>query len=569
MRYSLLFGKIIPPLEGENSTALNNLFDIGFIRQTNKGLTMLMPLGWKVIEKILALIRSEFDLLDGQEFQMPFIQPLHFLERFKRDNIFQKELVIFKAKDGQAFILSPAQEDALTQIMKENLVNYNDLPLFLYQTQSKYREVPETQPSGSASHEYLLTESYSLHLSYTSLNNFVPKIFNAYQKIFKKCKIDVLSEEGGSDFSGAEKAFEFIIPAEEGEEKTIQCTHCNYSANKMVAKGIKQTRSETPKTIEKISISPVSSIRKLSQSLKIGLDHIAKSILYKTKNGFTMVIIRADYEVSMDKLRKYLQMPILRETNSAEFKSLGIVSKCFSPLAPIPNTPIIIDVSITNSSNLTMNSNSPTEYYINCNFGLDYESPYVADITLLTKGDLCNQCGYPLTEFNSLKIAKIFKIGDFYSKAFNLQIPDPKGQNVFPHLGTYNIKLKNLFTAIALQNSDSKGLIWPQTVTPYTFHLIGTSESLQVKKELTNIYSNFKNETLWDDRKITAKEKLKDANKIGIPIQIIISDEKLKDNLIEIKIRRTEQIYNISILDFKPFFEEFKKDELFNPQSGH
>ncbi|MCK5867457.1 MAG: proline--tRNA ligase, partial [Mycoplasmataceae bacterium] len=548
------------------SKSYQYLYTSGFLRSAGEGLKVFMPLGWRVIEKISHIIKEEMEEIEGQEMLMPFIVPFKYIENSGRADLFNKELAIFKNRDGKFYALSPAQEEAMVEQVKKTITNCNELPILLYQFQSKYRDVNTKKEDFLTPREFYLHDSYSFHLSYTGLNNFLPKIFSAYSKIFQRCSVKYISAEAGTGFMGGEKAFEFLAPFETGNETVIECNKCGYTANKEIAKGIKKSIYSSPLPIKKVKvkIKDKHSFDEISDVLQIKTAQIAKSKLYRVQHGFVMAVVRADYEISRGKLSHFIKDTVVREANKMEIDAFNLIDGFYSPIDLDDKVQVIIDDTIANTANLAMGANLKNHFYINTNFGVDFESDKVADIAMLKEEDLCNQCGAPLKETKSLVIGKIFKLSNLYSKKLKLSIKNEKERNVFLHMGSYRIDIYRLLASIVSFNSDDKGLIWPEAVAPYKYYLMGIGDSLAVKRELGLLYKDLKSECLFDDRKVSASIKFKDADLIGIPYRIVVSEKLMSQNKLEIKNRRTEQIFEIDVINVKKTLEKLKENEYFS-----
>lgn len=565
MKYSRIFGKTIKHSELKQISRSYEYLDRGgYVRPAGKGLNTYMPLGWRVLQKICDIIREEMEEIEGQELHLPFVVPYKYIENSGRADLFNKELAVFKNRHGHFFALSPAQEESMTEQVRSTIHGYEDLPLLLFQFQSKYRDIEKCTHNLLNTREFFLNDAYSFHLSYTGLNNFIPKIFSAYSEIFKRCGVHSIRAEAGTGFMGGERAFEFLTPYENGDETVIQCSKCGYTANKKIAKGIKKSIYSNPKPIEKVSTKGLETSEELAKALNVDQSLIAKTEVFRIQNGFVMAVVRTDYHISQEKLSHYIKDTVVRKANRMEIEAFGLIPGHISPIDLNDKMTVVIDDTVANSANLIMGANEEGYHYINCNFGVDFETDQVADIAMLNEKDLCNQCGSPLKAQPVIEIGKIFKLSNLYSKLLKLKVKNEKGRNVYLHMGSYRIGMNRLLTAIAADNSDDKGLIWPEAIAPYKYYLIGIGESLAVKRELNFIYSKMKKDCLFDDRKNTPAEKFRDADLLGIPYRIVVSEKLISDNKVEIKIRRSGQIFEIDLIDIQKVLSEINEDTYFH-----
>jgi len=563
MKYSQIFGKIINDAKLKKNDEKNYLYRGGYLQKAGNGLASFLPLGWRVAQNIQNIIREEVNDIEGQELHMPFLVPFKYMEKSGRADLFSKELAVFKTKQGKFYALSPAHEEAMVELVRNAVSTHEDLPLLLYQFQSKYRDLDLHESELLTPREFLLHDAYSFHLSYTGLNNFMPKIFSAYEKVFERCDVNFIPAESGRGFMGGERAFSFLSPYEDGNDTVIECEKCGYTANKTIAKGIKQSFFSSPKPMKKVKLRGTLSYSDLAKSLSVDIANIIKAEIFRVQHGFVMALVRADYEISKEKLSHYLHDAVMRPANRMEIEAFNLVNGFFSPIGIDNIMEVIIDETVADTANLVMGANEKNHYFVNANFGVDFESDRVADIAMLKGKDHCNQCGAPLKETSTIEIGKIFKLSDLYSKKLKLSIKNEKGRDVFLHMGSYRIDIYRLLSAIATSNCDDKGLIWPEAVAPFKYYLIGVGDSLAVKRELNLLYNDLKSECLFDDRKLPPAAKFRDADLLGIPYRIVVSEKLIKENQVEIKNRRTGQLFEIDVINVKKALTKIKEDEYF------
>lgn len=530
------------------------LYKAGFLEPIGDGLNFFLPLGWKVLRKIAAIIRQELDSIDGQEIRMPFVMPYSYLEKSARAEIFAKELGIFQNNQGETYVLPPAREEAISEFVKNSNYNNWSSPLVLYEIQSQYRDINTTTNHLLESKESLRGEVWSFHLSDTSLNNFIPKIFSTFTTIFNRCGIEFNKGLGSTEFSGATNAFEFFVDSTHGNQQILCCPNCGYCANKTIAQAIPHLRSDNPLEAKKIFLKGISSPQDVRQQLKVGLDEIANAVVYKAMGNFYMAVIRADYEISEIKLARYLKVPSVTQATAKELEKLDLVFESLSPMnlpaKAANNLTILIDETIANSSNLIYGTNESDYYYQNGNFGVDYESEFITDMAMVHSHDLCKQCGTPLAKKQAIEFAKIYKIGSFFSNQLHVTTLNKKGKETLLQIGSYYIDLNRLLLAIAEKNNDEQGLVWPFAIAPYLYYLINEGDSLSLIRATKEIYSSIKDITIFDQTSVSLEEKKKQAALLGIPYQIILTDSLIKDGKITIIERKGLLSHTLLLADF-------------------
>jgi len=548
MKYSQLFGKTLRTMPHEfraKSHAL--LMQGGFIRPLGQGLFSYLPLGIRVLEKIKKIIREEMDRLGGQEVQVPLINPIEIWKKTGRIYFIGKDMIRFTDRFGKKLVISPTHEEAMVELSKTNLNSYRDLPVFLYQFQTKYRDEEKVRCGLVRTKEFLMADGYSFHRSYSDLNNFFPRIFAGYEKVFQRCSINYITAEAGVGYIGGEKAYEFLMPIDYGDDTVIICDSCGYKANKEVAVGIKDYRSGNPLPIELVETPGYTTMEGLSSFLGIPKNSLAKSIVYRIRGGYVMAVVRGDYDISVEKLSRYLGAPVVRFAARKELKDLNLDPGYLSPMGLDTDLPVVIDETVANTPNLVFGGNKENYHYINVNFGRDFETEHIGDIANIKAENRCIQCGGILHEVKAMELGNIFKMGDIYSRAMDLVFREDNDEMVHPCMGSYGIGVGRLMAAAVENNHDERGIVWPKELSPFTLFLMGIGKSFKVNEVVDKIYEVMPEETLLDDRKESPGVKFKDAEIIGIPLRIIVSAKGLAENTVEFHARKTGETWNVPI----------------------
>lgn len=547
MKYSQLLGKTLrktPKKFLSKGHAL--LLQAGYIRRLGVGLYSYLPLGVKVAENIKNIMRKELNALEGQEIKIPMINPFRIWQAGGRLDLISDELVKFRDREGRKFVLSPSHEEAAVELLRSSIKSYRDFPLFLYEFQQKFRDEEKVRCGLVRTKEFTMKDAYSFHRSYTDLNNFFPKVYSAYNRIFSNCNVATITAEAGVGYIGGEKSYEFLYPASYGDDAVIVCDNCGYTANKDVAVGKKGSAGEVPKALEVVHTPGCETMDDLASCLDEPKFKLGKPMVYKAKNEYVMAVVRGDYEVSLEKLSRFIGAPILRKASRRELEAMGLIPGYLSPIGMNESIRIVLDDTITNASNLVLGSNDKGYHYINANFGRDFESEEIGDISRIKADDYCIQCGRPLHEVRAVELGNIFKLGDFYTRGLNLFFDDEKGKKIYPHMGAYGIGIGRLMTAVVEANHDDKGILWPSDLAPFKAFLMGIGKSPRVKKTFEQIYDEFSQYLLADDRKESPGIKFQDADLIGLPLRIVLSAKNLQDNKVEFHGRRTGETWLVS-----------------------
>jgi prolyl-tRNA synthetase len=532
MRYTKLFGKSVIRYTGHRKAyAFNLLEKAGYVRSLANGLFSMLPLGQRVARRLISLILEEMEELGGQEVAMPMVNPHELWTSSGRAQLIEREMVSFSDREGRKLVLAPSHEEAMLDLVRKAISSSKDLPVLLYQIQSKFRD--EDKPRGGLirAKEFLMKDAYSFHRSYTELNNFFPKMFAAYMRIFARCGLPVFPAEAGVGYMGGERAYEFLFESPRGEDVIISCNSCGYKANREVAISVKDSQPGNPRGLTEIETPNCDTMKKLASFLDLDLNQLAKPLVYKTLNGYCMAVVRGDYTVSIEKLSRVLGEPVLRMATRTELELFGLVPGYLSPVG-IKNLPIVVDETVAESANLVMGANEEGKHLQNVNFGRDFETAYVGDIARVRKNNICKLCGSPLSEVKAMELGHIFKLRDFYSRSMHFTLPDDESK--FPEMGSYGIGIGRLMSAITQHWADEKGIVWPLLLAPYPVHLAGIGNMISVRRAVEDLYHLLgPQDVLYDDRRESGGVILKDADLLGMPLRIIASRRTLDKGEVE------------------------------------
>jgi prolyl-tRNA synthetase len=548
MRYSKLFGKTFRKIhQNVRSASHTLLLKGGFIRPLGRGLYSFLPLGVRVLDNIKQLIKEEMDGLGGQEVQIPIINPYKIWEKGGRADLIHKELVRFKDRIGKDLVLSPTHEEAAVELVRASINSYRDLPVFIYEFQTKFRDEARTRYGLIRTREFIMKDGYSFHRTYSDLNNFFPKIYAAYERIFKRCNIEVITAEAGVGFIGGDKSYEFLMEAPFGDDVVVCCENCGYRANREVAVGIKETTSGNPKSMAKVYTPDCTNMVRLAEYLELPKSQLAKAMVYRTRNEFVMAVVRGDYEVSTEKLTRALHDQIITKATKQELVDVGLIPGYLSPVGTQVNIKIVIDDMVANSVNLVYGGNEEGVHYTNVNYGRDYETEYIGDIAHIKEENRCKQCGNPLKEVRVVELGNIFKLGEFYTRSMDLSFKDDNDVSTYPNMGSYGIGLGRLMAAIVESNRDDRGIIWPSHLAPYKAFLMGIGKSIAVRRTVEELHNRLPEDVLMDDRGESPGVKFQDADLLGIPIRIVVSSHNLQSGQVEFRDRRSGETWMVQM----------------------
>jgi prolyl-tRNA synthetase len=545
MRISKLFGKTQKETPAEAETISHQLLlRAGMIHQVAAGIYSYLPLGWRVLKKIEDIIRDEMDKAGGQELMMPVLQPLELWQKTGRDQAFGKGLFTLCDRRERNLCLGPTHEEVITELVSHNVQSYRDLPLLLYQIQTKFRDEPRPRGGLIRVREFTMKDLYSFDIDEEGLNQSYGKMLQAYKNIYDRCGLPSRLVEADSGAIGGKESHEFMVITEGGEDEIIYCDNCQYAANAEKAESIKsKTKTGKPLPREEVATPGASTIEQVADFLKIPKSHTLKAVFYIADGKLVFVVIRGDIEVNEVKLKNALRCFELRLATEAEVIQAGIVAGAASPIG-IKGIKVIADDSITSGANFVAGANKPETHLKNVNYPRDFKADLVTDIAQARAGEGCPRCGDKLLSTRGIEVGHVFKLGTFLSEKLGAFFIDANGVSHPIIMGCYGIGLDRLLAAAIEQNHDDKGIIWPLSIAPYHIYLCSLRpENPEVVTAAEKVYNDLETqglEVLFDDRNESPGVKFNDADLLGIPIRVTISPRTLEKNGAEIK-RRSEK----------------------------
>lgn len=563
MLLSKLFGNRLKEAPKDAQIISNILlYRAGFIRQNASGIFSIMPLGFRVINKITNIIREEMNKIDGQEVLLPSLNPKEMWEKTGRYQSIGPELFRFKDRNEKDMVLAMTHEEAVAFLAKSELFSYKQIPFMIYQFQLKYRDEPRPRGGLIRVREFTMKDAYSFHIDKDELNEYYYKVHKAYENVFKRVGLkNFISVKSDVGMMGGKLAHEFMLISENGEDTLIICENCGYKANREVAQAFFPPETDEKKKEELVHTPDKSTIEDVANFLKVPLNKTGKALFYfdEDKNQIIFITIRGDLNLNETKLKNYLKTKNIRFATEEEIKSIGCIPG-FASIKGInknDNLRIIIDKSIISSRNIVVGANKKDYHYINYNLSEDLSQYEVADLYEVNENLLCPECKKNLSIKRGIEIGNIFQLGDKYTKSYDIKILDKEGKSIIPEMCSYGIGIGRLMAAIVEESHDDYGIIWPLSVAPFDIHIISLLKNENNLAE--NIYTELRNngiDVLFDDRNESAGVKFSDADLIGIPYQLIISEKNLKNNQIELRYRKDKNSIFIDLN--KDYVKEIK-----------
>ncbi|MGM0472303.1 MAG: proline--tRNA ligase [Bacillota bacterium] len=525
----------------------------GLMRKLGSGIYSHLPLGTKVIKKIEQIIREEMNKAGAQEVSLPALQPAELWQESSRWAEYGPELMRLKDRHQRDFCLGPTHEEVITDLVRDEVRSYKDLPLNLYQIQTKYRDEVRPRFGVLRSREFLMKDGYSFNKDEAGLEESYQNMFEAYTNIFDRCGLDFRPVVADNGAIGGTDSHEFMVLADSGEDTVVFCQECDYAANLELAQSdvdFEQSGQE-PDELEKIETPDTETIEKLADFLETSKNNLIKSLAYKTPDdNYVLALIRGDYQLNEVKLRNLLEVPALEMAPSQELRDkFGIITGYAGPIDLSDEVTIIADPSVMGIVNGVTGANEVEYHYANVNPERDFRVDQVADVREVQEGESCCECGGELTLTKGIEVGQVFKLGTKYSEALDATYIDQNGKEIPMIMGCYGIGVTRTVAAAIEQNHDDYGIIWPKSIAPYPIHLMTLGNSDEVEKTAEKLYQELQDEgleVLYDDRDERAGFKFNDADLIGCPINIIIGSNSLSEGKLEIKERQSGEKSTIS-----------------------
>ena len=527
------------------------LLRAGIIRKLVSGVYGFMPLGWRAVRKIEDIVRSEMDAAGGQEIHMSAVQPAELWKESGRWYAYGPELWRLKDRNGREFCLGPTHEEIFTDIVRNDISSYRQLPVNLYQIQTKYRDEARPRFGLMRSREFVMKDAYSFDRDAAGLDESYDQMYEAYEKIFTRCGLTFRPVEADNGAIGGSNSHEFTALSEVGESEIAYCTQCDMAATVERA----ECRDADPEEgvellpLEEVYTPGTKTIEEVAEYLGLDKKQTIKALLFVKYNnegkedGYVAAFVRGDRELNMTKLVNALGIPE-HAIEFADEEKMAAVTGCvggFTGPVGLHDCTIVADSELTGLKNLCAGACKEDHHMLNVNYGRDYEADIVTDIKILAEGDPCPVCGAPVKHARGIEVGQIFKLGTKYSESMGAFYKD---ENMNDHpivMGCYGIGVTRTLAAVVEQHHDENGIIWPMSVAPY--HVIITvmkpddetqmSVAERIYEELTASHA----EVLLDDRKERPGVKFKDADLLGMPIRITVG-RGAADGIVEYKLRR-------------------------------
>jgi prolyl-tRNA synthetase len=548
MRMSHLFGRTLREAPGDVELPSHRLMlRAALIRPLGAGIYSLLPLGWRVVRKIEQIIREELNAIGGQELLMPVVQPADLWRESGRYDVVGPELSRFKDRGERDMVLAMTHEEVVTDLARQEINSYRQLPMLVYHIQTKWRDEPRSRGGLIRVREFTMKDSYTLDRDEAGLDAQYQNHWRAYERIFRRGGLDFVVVGADTGMMGGTGSHEFMALSPYGEDIVLICPRGDYADNREIATFQRHAPvAEAPLPAEEVETPSTTTIQALADFLGIELARTAKAVFYVGDSGkFVFAVIRGDLEINETKLRKAAGESGLTPATVEQIRAIGAEPGYGSPIG-VRDAMVVIDESVRNTPNLVAGSNRVGWHTLNTNPGRDYEPDIVTDIAAAEAGFPCPTCGAPLTAERAIEVGNIFKLGTRYSKMLGAEYLDAEGNSHPIVMGSYGIGSGRVAATIVEQHHDDRGIVWPVTVAPYEVSLlwIGAADDPEPQAVADRLYAELAAagiEVLYDDRPERAGVKFNDADLIGNPIRVSVSTRTLERGEAEIKLRSEEE----------------------------
>lgn len=542
------------------------LLRAGMIRKSAAGIYSYLPLGYRVVRKIENIVREEMDNFGSQEILMSALQPREIWEESGRWATFGPEMFKLRDRNSREFCLGPTAEEYFTTLIKGEIKSYKQLPLNIYQIQTKYRDEKRPRFGINRAREFLMKDAYSFDTNEETMKIAYMNMWKAYEAVFDRLKLDYKIVAGDAGAMGGNSSHEFIALSEVGEGVICYNENGDYAATDEKAKVIYIIEEENIEELEmeKVVTPNCKTIEDVSNYLKVSPSHCAKAIDLTVEGEPVLVIIPGDRELNIAKLTGFLGVPeheIEMMTDDDIVNRLNSVPGFTGPTSKInDDVRVILDSRITKMKNLVIGANEENQHFKNANYNRDFTGEIAEDLLMVQKGDIDPETGDELKFARGIEVGNIFQLGTKYSKSLNAKYLDENGKEQYFYMGSYGIGVTRSVTAVIEQNHDENGIIWPLNIAPY--HVMITVVNTKNDDQVTMGNKLYEQlilngvEVLFDDRKERAGVKFNDRDLIGIPLRVTIG-KGASENIVEYSTRKDMEKIDLT---YEDAFAEIMKE---------
>ena len=553
MRYSQYLLPTLKEVPSEAEVPSHQLMlRAGMIRKLASGIYSYLPLGLRSIRKVETIIREEMNRAGAIEVLLPFVQPAELWQESHRWEEYGGELARFKDRHNRDGCLGPTHEEVITDIARKEIRSYRQMPLNLYQIQTKFRDEIRPRFGVMRAREFIMKDAYSFDVDEKGADESYQKMIEAYTRIFTRCGLKFRAVEAETGLIGGTFSHEFMVLAETGEEAIVSCTRCPYAANiekaeyrRQVKKGRTHDKG-SQKPVQKVLTPDKRTVEEVAQFLNVSPQDLVKTLIFESDKGCVAALVRGDHEISEKKLKAIWDSENIQLASEETVEEITHAPKGFAGPTGL-SVPILADLDIQEMVNFVTGANEKDAHLIHVNTGRDFQVSQFVDIRKFTPGDHCPLCGEETQMDKGIEVGHTFKLGTKYSKTMGATFLDDQGKKKEIVMGCYGIGVGRTVAAAIEQYYDQNGIVFPMPIAPFQVLILPVNIKMDFLKETAEqLYQTLLEngiEVLYDDREETPGVKFKDADLIGIPLRATLGEKNLKKGLVEIKKRKTGEIF--------------------------
>lgn len=553
MRYSQL---LLPTLKEEPAEAEvvshKLMLRAGMIRKLAAGIYTFLPLGVWVMQKVERIIREEMNRAGAQELLMPCVLPADVWKESGRWDQYGRELLRIKDRHERDYCFGPTHEEVITDLARREISSYRQLPVNLYQIQTKFRDEVRPRFGAMRAREFLMKDAYSFDVDEEGAERSYRQMYDAYTRIFRRCGLRFRAVEADTGLIGGSFSHEFMVLADTGEDVIVSCAECDYAANLDRAEvgRVVEEPDEEMRELEMIETPGQRTVEEVTNFLGVLPEKLVKTIVIETEKGVVAVLVRGDHEINEAKLRRHLGVTQLQMAGDEVIAKVTHAPRGFAGPVKL-EADIIADFAVKGMKNFVTGANEPDAHMINVNPGRDFGVDEFADIRVAKEGDPCPRCPGRLQVSKGVEVGHIFKLGTKYSEAMGASYLDAEGREKPLVMGCYGIGVGRTMAAAIEQNHDDDGIIFPMSIAPFSVLVLPVNnKDTRIMRAAEGLYLTLaKNgvEVLLDDRDERPGVKFKDADLIGIPLRLTVGEKNLKTGMVEIKVRSSAEVILVKL----------------------
>lgn len=540
----------------------------GYIRKSASGIYTYLPLANRVIKKISQIVREEMDLKGALELMLPIVQPAELWQESGRWDVYGDELFRLRDRHNRDFALGPTHEEIITDLVRNEIRSYKQMPMLLYQIQNKYRDERRPRFGLMRGREFIMKDLYSFDRDEEGLNESYRKMYDAYNRIFTRCGLSFRPVEADSGAIGGSSSHEFMVLAEAGEAAIVYCIECDYAANveKAEACCVDTIFPVDMKEIQEVATPGARTIEEVAGQLKVNPKNLIKTLIYESEEEKIVALVRGDREVNEIKLLNAVGALKLEMAGADTVKRITGAEVGFAGPVGLKDVTLVADNEIMVMVNAVAGANKTDYHLTNVNPRRDFQPDIVADIRTVQAGEPCPRCQGKLATARGIEVGQVFKLGTKYSKALGAKFLDENGKEQAIVMGCYGIGITRTAAAAIEQNHDENGIIWPMSIAPFQVVVVPVSTKVQEQMDIAErVYDDLKNagiEVIIDDRNERPGVKFKDADLIGYPIRVTVGNKAVNEGIVEIMLRKNGELSTVTAEQAKDYIVNLVQEEL-------